>query len=154
MQDRHEVFVCHASSVLKCSVLPNGAISGKSFPNKNFRQDCSFTSKEKCTPEWRNKRNPFRAKFPTRLQLYEQRKMQDTKRSYVMRAPFGNAAYSRMTRHQSAAQQGKSFQIRLSRRASRDHLQAPLLLLCDFLFFVRTRINRHVTRLSIDRTRA
>ena len=94
---RHEAFVCHASSIWKCSVLPSGEIS--------------------------EIRNPFRAKFPTRLQLYEQRKMQDTKRSYVMRAPFGNAAHSRM------AQQAKSFQIRLSRRARAS------CCMCDVVFF-------------------
>ena len=40
---RLEAFVCHAPSVWKCSVLPNGTIS-EILSEQNFRQDCARAS--------------------------------------------------------------------------------------------------------------
>ena len=74
-----------------------------SYLKENFFKIGSFKSKEKC-----KNRTPRSVRMSCVLRLEMQR------------APEAS--------HQSAAQQAKSFQMRFSRRAARDHLQALLLL--------------------------
>ena len=71
-----------------------------------------------------------------------------TKRSYVMRAPFGNAACSRsVTSISGATSEILSNSIVTS--AARDHLQAPLLLVRFRIFFARGSIvMRHDCQLT------
>ena len=108
--ERYEAFVYYVCSVWKCSVLPKRHINQRRNKRNPFK--CDFHAGPHatiykpccclCDFVFFRPRRPIVIKhdcqFDSTLRQTEHRKMQEwnaTKRSYIMCAPFGNAACSR-----------------------------------------------------------